>query len=163
VAVLRGPLISAGRADILDGVETTVENRNAGPVAIIAHANSHIAFKAIDLTGVRRAELAASATVAQGNVGGAIEVRLGSPTGPLLAKADVAMAQPPSGEDPATPPAPVTVVLRETQGVHDVYFVFKSDRQVRRRDTDAVVDDAVNHHVVEQVTCGSHLPFTITR
>ena len=128
VAVLRGPLISAGRADILDGVETTVDNRNAGPVAIIAHANSYIAFKAIDLTGVRRAELAASATAGQGNVGGAIEVRLGSPTGPLLAKADVAIAQPPSGEDPAPPPAPVTVALRETPGVHDVYFVFKSDR-----------------------------------
>ena len=127
VAVLRGPLISAGSADILHGVETTVENRKAGPVAIIAHANSHIAFKAIDLTGVRRAELAASATEGQGNVGGAIVIRLGSPTGPLLAKADVAIAQPPSGEDPATPPAAVTVALRETQGMHDVYFVFKND------------------------------------
>ena len=30
--------------------------------------------------------------------------------------------------EPATPPAPVTVARRETQGVHDVYFVFKSDR-----------------------------------
>jgi cytochrome c len=125
VAVLRGPLISAGRADILDGVTTTVENRTAGPVAIIAGANSHIAFRGIDLTGVRRAELVASATLGQGNVG--IEIRLGAPTGPLLARADVPVTPPRSGDDPPTPPAPVTVTLRETQGVHDVYFVFKNN------------------------------------
>jgi cytochrome c len=126
VAVLRGPLISAGRADILDGVTTTVENQAAGPVAIIAGANSHIAFRGIDLTGVRRAELA-SATLGQGNVG--IEIRLGAPSGPLLARADVPVTPPRSGDDPPTPPAPVTVTLRETQGVHDVYFVFKNNHR----------------------------------
>jgi cytochrome c len=128
MAVLRGPLISAGRADILNGVTTTVENRRAGPVAAIARHNSHIGFRGIDLTGVRRAELAASSTLGQGDVGGAIQIRLGSPTGPLVAQADVPITQPRSGDDPATPPAPVTVALRETRSVHDVYFVFKNDR-----------------------------------
>ena len=127
VAVLRGPLISAGTADILDGVTTTVENRTAGPVAIIASANSHIAFKGIDLTGVRRAELVASASLGQGNVG--IEIRLGAPTGPLLARAALPVTQPHSGDEPSTPPAPVTMTIRQTPGVHDVYFVFKNNNR----------------------------------
>jgi cytochrome c len=128
VAVLRGPLISASTADVLDGVETTVENRQAGQMAIVARDNSHIAFKGIDLTGVRRAELAASAASGQGNTGGAIEIRLESPAGPVVGQTDVPITEPPSGEDPAPPRAPVTINLRETQGVHDVYFVFKNDR-----------------------------------
>jgi cytochrome c len=141
VAVLRGPRISAGRADILDGVETTVDNRQAGPLAIIARANSYIAFRGIDLTGVRRAELVASATAGQGNVG-AIEIRLGSSTGPLVAHADVPVAQPPSAADPATPSPRVTLALRETQGPHDVYFVFKNDRATPTQSLRTLAQDA---------------------
>jgi cytochrome c len=128
VAVLRGPQVSAGSADILDGVTTTVENRGAGPVAIVAHANSHIAFRGIDLTGIRRAELAASATARQGSVGGTVEIRLDSPTGTLLAQTTIAITPPPPANvSSQLRAAPVMIALLETRGTHDVYFVFKND------------------------------------
>jgi len=128
VAVLRGPLVSAGSADVLQGVATTVENRGAGPVAIVARHNSHIAFRGVDLTGIRRAELAASATGRQGSVGGTLEMRLGSPTGALLARADIDVAEPPPGTTGPYRPPPVTVAIPQTAGVHDVYVVFTNDR-----------------------------------
>jgi cytochrome c len=150
LAILRGPTMSAGRADVLEGVETTIDNGTAGPVAIIAHANSYIAFKGIDLTGVRRAEMAASAPPwGRDTPEGAIEIRLGSPAGPLLARADVVTPTLRSGDGPATPPAPITVALQETQGVHDVYFVFKNDRATPMQSFKTLVRDAYfvfKHH-----------------
>lgn len=128
VVVLRGPQLSAGSADVLQGVTTTVENRGAGPVAVIARADSHVAFRAIDLTGIRRVELAASATARQGTIGGAIEARLGSAGGMLLGRTEIAVTEPPPGGGGTFRPPPVTLALPETTGTHDVYLVFKNDR-----------------------------------
>jgi cytochrome c len=98
-------------------------------VAVIPRANAHIAFRGIDLTGIRRAELAVAATARLGSVGGTVELRLGSPSGTLLALADVGVTQPAPGNTGAPPRAPsVTVDLPATSGTHDVYFVFRNDR-----------------------------------
>jgi cytochrome c len=169
--VLRSPKLGADTADIKNGIQPAPARGSSG--AVIPRANGHIGFKALDLTGMARAEIAAQATSRGGNAGGTIEIRLGSPAGPLIGEADVnvpgsrdttptatqiqeaggAARTTPTGATPgATAPpqgtaaagrgrggrggrgggvagsGPVTVDLKPTTGVHDVFFVFKNER-----------------------------------
>ena len=105
--------------------------------AVLPGANWHVGFKALDLTGVKTAELMAQATARGGNVGGTIEIRLDSPTGPVIGTATVGLpgTEKPVDADAPAPaggrgfgPKPVVVTLKPTTGVHDLYFVFKNEK-----------------------------------
>jgi cytochrome c len=140
--VLRSPRLSASAADVQSGIMPATGRGTSGTV--IPRANSHIAFKHLDLTGITRVELVAQAAPRGGNVGGAIEIRLDSPTGPLVGQASVGGAGRVSGPTASEiqaaggrgggrgrgpgGPAPVVVELKPTTGIRDLYLVFKNEK-----------------------------------
>ena len=85
--------------------------------------NGHIAFKQLDLTGIKQLEIKAISSTQDSNPGGVIEIRLDSPAGALIGQTEVASAE--DGGRAATA-APLKTDIKETAGVHDLYFVFKN-------------------------------------
>ena len=154
MVVLRSPRLGPQQADVQQNVTAGATRGAAG--AIVPRANSHIGYKGLDLTGVSRLELMAQANPRNGQAGGTVEVRLGSPTGALIGQGDVAAGsggrgaptateiQAAGGAAPAGPgdaasaqPAPgsrrtasgaLLVDLKPTTGLHDVYLVFRNPR-----------------------------------
>ena len=143
IAVLRTPRRGPAFADVQQGVTAAPVRGTAG--AVIPKANSHIAYRNIDLTGIARVDVMAQASPRNDNVGGTIEVRTGSPTGPLLGQGVVSLpggrgagasageaqtagtgAAPAAGGRGRGPGGGLQIPLKPTTGVHDVYFVFKN-------------------------------------
>jgi cytochrome c len=142
VTVLRTPRLGPAHADIQHGVTAAPARGSSG--AVIPRADSHIAYRQVDLTGITRAEIAAQASARNDNVGGTIEVRTGSPTGALLGQAAVNV--PGAGGSGSTAGdaqtagtgaagggrggrggrTGVEIALKPATGVHDLYFVFKN-------------------------------------
>ena len=177
VVILRAPSLMAGDAHVIEGARTVVSGRGAGPVNVIPSHNGFIAFRGVDMTGIKSAELAIQARTRDGSVGGTIEVRLGSHEGELIGEATVeatefrfgapsptaTQVQQAGGASPqqtanqsqnqqrpaqsgntqaagqngppaqgggggfrrrGTPPTPI--MLREANGVQDLYLVFRN-------------------------------------
>jgi cytochrome c len=141
VTVLRTPRLGPAHADIQHGVTAAPARGSSG--AIIPRADSHIAYRQVDLTGITRAEIAAQASARNDNAGGTIEVRTGSPTGALLGQAAVNV--PGAGGSGSTAGdaqtagtgaagggrggrTGVQIALKPTTGVHDLYFVFRNPK-----------------------------------
>ncbi len=131
LTMLRSPTLGADAADVQSGVLPQVGRNSTSSAAVIPKTNAYIAFKGIDLTGVRALALAAQAGDRTGGVGGTIEIRLDSSTGELLGQTPVSGATPAGregGGGRGTTPPPLSVEMKPTAGVHDVYLVFKNDR-----------------------------------
>ena len=147
VRVLRSPKLPPQRADVQQGITPAPARGSAG--AIIPMAGSHIGYKGIDLTGVTGVELVAQATSRGGHAGGTVEIRTGSPTGPIIGQQQITVGG--AGRGAAAPtateiqegggkpaPAPAgraggrgrgaagatVAAIKPTTGVHDLYFVF---------------------------------------
>ena len=142
VKVLRAPVLSPALADVHSNVTFGSRTSGAGQAsrdtAITAMNNGHVGFRRIDMTGIRRLQLATTMGGAMGAVGGAIEVRLGSPAGQLIGQATVT-PPPPQGRGargqnagaaaPGSGPAGgVNIDLTPSTGFQDVFLVFKNER-----------------------------------
>ncbi|WP_460971630.1 PQQ-dependent sugar dehydrogenase [Spirosoma migulaei] len=154
--VLHSPQMNASDAAVVHGAELKARGMGKG-MNVIPYANSYIGFHRLDLTGIKQLDFGASAQRREGSAGGTIEAHLNSPTGPLIGEATVELAPevdmaklmaqmesatPPAsttatpGAAPAAPtpnrfrrPAPsVKMALKDTEGIHDVYLVFKNDK-----------------------------------
>ncbi|HEY0655421.1 MAG TPA: ThuA domain-containing protein [Chryseosolibacter sp.] len=114
-AVLRGPTLGADQASELNVVRVLRYN---GQVALenVKH-NSWAAFKQLDLTGVRSATLMAFVRP-EDSVTGTVEIRLDKPDGELIGSAKL--------DKPGM--NSIRSAFKATQGVHDLYFVFKNDK-----------------------------------
>ncbi len=80
VIILKSPTIDLGSADKTEGVEAS-QFRGSGPTTIRAKDNGFIAFENIDMTGIGSMRLIATASKRSGDVGGVLEVRMGSENG----------------------------------------------------------------------------------
>jgi cytochrome c len=120
--ILKNPTITAATAPIIKNAFVKVNNLD-GSTNIIGRQNGYVGLKQIDLTGIKQLQLSGYATALENNPGGTIEVHLDSPTGPLLGKADYEQV-------PVKPKTQnwVKTELKETVGMHDLYFVFKNDK-----------------------------------
>jgi cytochrome c len=146
--VLRNPEMYAAEAPVVKGAELKALGVAGLGFSVVPFNNSYLGFKDIDLSGIEKLELDASAQRREGSVGCTIEVRLDSPTGPLVGQEkvelapeiDVAkvMAEMESEKKNAKPGEvvkqrnpfarpPVKIKLQDTKGKHDIYFVFKND------------------------------------
>ncbi|GAB3891547.1 hypothetical protein GCM10028803_03470 [Larkinella knui] len=159
--ILRNPEVSPADAEVSKGVDIKARGMGAG-VSLMAFSGGYIGYKKLDLTDIKQLDLVASAQKREGSVGGTVEIRLDSPTGEVIGKTQVEVAQPraanaaptatsiqiaggttasagtgatttaPKSTTAAAPaytprgPAPIRVDLKETNGVHDVYLVFKN-------------------------------------
>jgi len=145
---LASPEVFAATAPVVKGAELKALGVAGQGFSVVPFNGSYLGFKSIDLTGIDKLELNASAQAREGSVGGTIEIRLDSPTGTLVGeekvniapKVDVAkvMAEMESEKKNAKPgtPAkqrnpfarpPVKINIKKTEGKHDLYFVFKND------------------------------------
>jgi cytochrome c len=77
--------------------------------------NSWAAYKNLDLTGIRKATVIGFIMPDQ-NVGGEVEIHLDKPDGTLLGKVKVNAAG----------ISKTATKVEPTEGVHDLYFVFKN-------------------------------------
>lgn len=128
IVTLRSALVSAGSADVIRNTATSVTARGAGPTAIQPKTNGHIAFENVDLTGIRRLELAGQVRTREGQRGGSVEIRLDSPTGQLIGETAIRPPPPPAPGAPRRRETPTFAVeLAPADGVHDLYIVFKND------------------------------------
>ncbi|GAB3260438.1 hypothetical protein GCM10027347_24720 [Larkinella harenae] len=139
--ILRNPELSPADAEIAKGVDIKARGMASG-VSLMAFSNGYIGYQKLDLTDIKQLELVAAAQKREGSVGGNIEIRLDSPTGALIGQTNVEVAQPRAaptatsiqnagGTNATTAPrGPVypKIDLKETNGVHDVYLVFKNDQ-----------------------------------
>ncbi len=151
MVILRSPNVEASTASVIQNAEVKAKGMGKGE-NVMPRANAHIGFRQLDLTGIERLQLTAAAQRREGAAGGKIEVRLGSPTGPVVGdvlvelapevdmakvmaemeqqqKADKAAGKPAAPMPPRNPFSrpPVIVSLKATQGLHDVFFVFTND------------------------------------
>jgi len=92
--ILKSPHLSPSNADVISNASIKKELMFSVAVNVIPKNNGHIAFKNIDLTGVKQMEFAASANPGQGFIGGTIEIRLGSTTGALIGQTDIVAVDP---------------------------------------------------------------------
>ena len=122
--ILRNPLVSPSSAEILKGAVVKVNGQD-GSVNVIPTANGYIGFKKLDLTGIRQLELNVTTSPRENNPGGKIEIRMDSPTGALLGQSEV----PSVADEPRNANAePLKIDIKLTNGIHDVYLVFKNDQ-----------------------------------
>ena len=125
--MLRSPVLPVTAAAVKEGVEPA--ERGAGQV----HSGSVVAFRQVDLTGVRQVEVVADALTNQKQPGGIVEVRLGSATGTLVGTAKIEPRQVAfgggggGGGRRGRGPAGVSVTLPETKGRHDLFLVFRNE------------------------------------
>lgn len=114
---LRHPKVEAEDADVMNNVST--RHLDGTDITFLAdiHDGSYIAFRNIDLTGVKSINFGASTRES----GSYVEVRVGSPTGKLLGKANVTKI------DNFREGIKVsTALIEETREQGDLYFVFRN-------------------------------------
>ncbi len=116
---LRSPKLKAVASDDRKDIRTVKLPATGSDAAIALKSGSYLAYNDIDLTGL--SGLSAQVfTTAGRQVGGKVEVRTGSPTGPLLGDAEVKMGT--SG--------PVNIPFKKPEsGTHKLYLVFVNPEQ----------------------------------
>jgi cytochrome c len=140
VVMLRPPQLLPTEADVIRG---GVRDQLDEYTFLTTKPGSHIGFKSIDLTGIKRVQFRPNWHLYDIYRGGVVEIRLGSPTGELLATTEVKEEQfnikkmpggmnnfwkGLNGRDKNSKTIPSTVALKPVSGVHDLYFVFKNEQ-----------------------------------
>lgn len=153
IIALRNPSLDPEKADFQKGtVLMTTPSRSFSLVG----NNSYIGYKGLDLSGIQQIEFLVQAQPRTGAVGGVIEVHVDSPDGPVIGQTDnivpkdvdfqkaMAAQNANNNKKGAAPKRPaggggfdfsmlrrlmsidVKAPLKATEGIHDVYFVFKN-------------------------------------
>ncbi|MHA8071257.1 PQQ-dependent sugar dehydrogenase [Aquirufa ecclesiirivi] len=81
--LLRHPSLDPEKADLRFGIQQLITPARA---TNMVGQNPYIAYKQLDLTGIKSMDIAASAQARTNASGGVIEIRLDSPTGTLIGK-----------------------------------------------------------------------------
>ena len=92
--ILKAPSLSPEKADVISNASLKKSTMFIVAQNVIPVHNGHIAFKAIDLTGVKKLELTASANPREGVSGGTIEIRVGGPDGTLIGSVKIEPVDP---------------------------------------------------------------------
>ena len=98
--------------------------------------NSYFGMKQLDLTGIQQIDVLSTINQRNGGIGGAVEIRLGSPTGELLGQSEKIGRKEGGGFRPPQGVNPIDwrrqnanrakVKIKPTTGMQDLYFVFKN-------------------------------------
>jgi len=140
VVLLRYPLLAPETADVISEGITHIASRDPG--FIIGRDGAHVGFKGIDLTGIAQVDVNVFTRFYTWShfIGATVEVRLDSPTGPLVGapvtkRPAIAPGTPGEGSGGDNAPggpvffseAPASVDASGVSGVRDVYVVFRND------------------------------------
>jgi cytochrome c len=122
---LRNSKINPVKYDEL--VDATKMSYGGNSFIIPAKSGSYIGLKQIDLTGISRIEFAAMAPKAQLNAeGGIIELHINAPNGELLGQTPFIGDGGGSIGALGSGGKPLSLDVKPTEGVHDIYLVFKN-------------------------------------
>jgi cytochrome c len=80
---LRAPQLDVEKADVTKGIMQLI---TPGRSTNMVGQNPYLGYKGLDLTGISTIEIAATAQARANATGGVIEIRLDSPTGPVIGK-----------------------------------------------------------------------------
>ena len=107
-------------------VDATKMSYGGSNFIIPAKSGSYISLKQIDLTAITRIDITAMAPKAQLNAeGGIIELHIDAPDGKLLGQTDF-IGDAGGGALSFGGGKPVSLAVTPTEGVHDIYLVFKN-------------------------------------
>jgi cytochrome c len=120
--VLRAPTVVVASGELSDGVQKMNVPGLPVDITLANRSGAFARLKQIDLTGLSAVVFAATAPEGRGAMGGKVEVRLDSASGPLVGETE--MIRPTADSTPA----PYRAALQPTAGVHDVYVVFRNDQ-----------------------------------
>jgi cytochrome c len=117
---LRNPKINPSDFDLFNDVNKMSFNNMK--FVIPTKPGAYIGIQKIDLTGIPRINVTAMAPKAQLNAaGGYIQVHIDQPNGPIIGQSKFI------GDGGGFAGKPVSIDLKATSGVHDLYLVFKND------------------------------------
>ncbi|MRS59926.1 carbohydrate-binding protein [Larkinella terrae] len=129
VLSLRNPTVAMGAADSQSkNIMLFKMGAQPYPNVIVQASDTYVKFNQLDLTGIRELAFAVSTPSQISPVGGRIEVRLDSPTGPLVAQTDEIVPAREHAGAAMFKAEMVKAKLTPTSGAHDLYFVFKNDK-----------------------------------
>jgi cytochrome c len=81
---LRAPQLDVEKADVTKGIMQLITPGRS--TNMVGGQNPYLGYKALDLTGIATIEIAATAQARANASGGVIEIRLDSPSGPVIGK-----------------------------------------------------------------------------
>lgn len=119
--ILRAPTFSAATATVEDGVNKFRLGDNE--LMIGTHDGAYVGFEQIDLTNVGAMTFTASAPGNYGFVGGVVEVRVDSPTGPVIGTSSRIAPGQGAGQQAGIQ---VRAAIQKTEGMHDLYLVYRN-------------------------------------
>lgn len=126
VMVLKNASIPAGKADQVEGIQRYKAPGMPLELMIGSANQSYLKFNQVDLTDIDQiACLISSPEAMLHAAGGVLEVHIDSPTGALIGQSSPIKAIP--GPIENVRPYIETVKLSQTNGRHDVYYVFKNE------------------------------------
>jgi cytochrome c len=125
---LRSPSINPSKYDEFNDV--TKMSYGGNNFVIPSKPDSYIGLKQVDLTAITSIDITAAAPKAQLNAqGGVIELHLDAPNGKLLGQTPfIGDTNAGSSGAAAFAPKPVSLTVTPTEGIHDIYLVFKNDK-----------------------------------
>ncbi len=137
--VLRNPTVAPETADESKQTELITAQ---GKAFYVVGSGAYLGYHDIDLSGISQIDFSVQASPKVDAAGGAIEVRLDSPSGKLIGEtAFIEIRDPsrPAGSQagPIPRPAPAKARIDGVEGIHKLYFVFKNanarDNQILMR------------------------------
>ena len=120
--VLRAPSVVVARGDLSEGVQKQTVAEIPVEITVVSRSGASARLKQLDLTGVAAVVLLAVAPARYQALGGKVEVRLDSATGPLLGETELIRPT----TDSTAPPSRLRVALPPTSGLHDAYLLFRN-------------------------------------
>jgi cytochrome c len=127
--VLRAPSVAVASGELAEGIQKQKVAELPVEVTIVNRSGAFAKLEQVDLTGVSAVTFLATAPEQYKAVGGTVEVRLDSATGPLLGQTEEIRPMPGEGK-PAQFRAALTPTAAGARaaGGHDVYFVFRNEQ-----------------------------------
>jgi len=126
IMVLKSSSFPASKADKWDGVMKYKVPEPPMDLMIGSGNKSYIGFSPVDLTGIDQVLFVVLAPQNLMNAaGGTVEVRIDSPTGPVIGESSP--IKPAKGDFAQPVPIIATATLASPGGLHEVYFIFKND------------------------------------
>jgi cytochrome c len=126
--ILRNANLSPHAFDAYDKVMQATYGGNE--LGLIQERGAYIGLKKVDLSNLKSVVVLANVPVSDmiTTIGGKVELRLDSPTGPVLGTSEFLEPDPNAGFMPSPLPIPVSLPEDFDGEMHDVYLVFANDR-----------------------------------
>jgi len=120
--VLRAPSVVVASGELSEGVQKQSVAELPVDITVVSRPGASVKLRQLDLSGISAVTFVATAPARYQALGGRIEVRIDSASGPVVGTSEP--VQPTA--DSTAPPSRLRTAIEPTSGVHDVYLVFRN-------------------------------------